>query len=109
MKMGGMSYQHTDLAPTVKPSAPIIDLIYVMDDKGSTISCALFGGEHDVMLGPVPEKNAIKNLSEMVAAALPDQFGDFKSAEKHLVFVHVRNLARGHNESGQSYPSVLKR
>src|SRR3954468_22450692 len=101
MKMGGMSYEHTDLAPTVKPSGPIIDLIYVMDDNGSTMACAIFGGEHDVILGPVQEKNGIKNLSEMVVAAIPDQFVDFKSAEKHLVFVHVRNLARGHNEAGQ--------
>jgi hypothetical protein len=87
----------------------VIDLIYIRRQAGSTLAVALLGGDaaDAKMLGPVPAVGWVSQLAPLLAAERPGQFPTVEDAEAHLFVVHFRNINRGTNSAGQSYPCEI--
>jgi hypothetical protein len=83
--------------------AHTIDLIFLEQGGERTLSVAL----KDKMLGPVPFKNAFDPLSELLREFSPEEFADKTQTQLMLTAIHFRNMSRGENSAGQSYPFRL--
>jgi hypothetical protein len=87
----------------------VIDLIYIRRQAGSALAVALLGGDaaDAKMLGPVPAVGWVSQLAPLLAAERPGEFPTVEDAEAHLFVVHFRNINRGSNSAGQSYPCEI--
>lgn len=84
-----------------------IDLIYVEYDNEKTLSCVVVDGLVAEQIGPVPIKAAIELLAPDLLRTVPERFADLKAVTTLLTLVHFRNMGRGANDAGQSYPFRL--
>jgi hypothetical protein len=82
-----------------------VDLIYVVHSDGRReMSASVIGDDRDKLIGPVPGREAVKNLAPGLQSHLPDRFSTVDEAATHLMFVHFRNMSRGQNSAGVDYP-----
>ena len=80
------------------------DLIDVFSAEGLTMSCTISDGDGETLIVPFP---AAESGPKIVAALLERPsfgFADKKAAETAYMVAHFRNMRRGENDAGQSYP-----
>lgn len=85
------------------------DLIYVAADEGRTMSCGILHGEEATLVGPFPAKEAGPKIVDALLQHPGLGFESRKQAETAYMLAHFRNMTRGENDAGQSYPFRLSK
>lgn len=82
----------------------IFDLIYVVQEGVSTMSCAIMVGEESRLVGPFPSKEAGPAIVAELLAEGAFGFCDKHAAEAAYMLAHFLNMGLRHNLAGQEYP-----
>jgi len=80
------------------------DLIYVEQDGVRTMAAGFFNEGSDRMVGPFPAKEAGPKIVDALLKEPAFGFADSNAAETAYTVAHMRNMQRGANDAGQSYP-----